>query len=362
MKSKVIDIADIVADTLSIAVKHWPRYEGGTVDRKQHLSASEASKCVRSLFMEKAAPEDYETDERSSWGFAERGNSAEAWLVTVLRQFFHASELQYAGDDQVSFVWGRLSGTPDGLIVLDHEAVLLEVKSIDPRARLHGKPRSAHEAQVKQNMGILKALGIKVDYALVVYLNANNYEEMQQFVVKPDPSLVRAHVAKADKLFSLVEKATPKNWLTLAASLPAEGLTNGSADCDYCPFVSECSQMQKTKGTTPAPSDPTAPGDFPQFLPKTIMRTLHRFADLKAERDGLAAQLDDLTNEIKTYMDSGNHQTLETPKVKAVLQQVAGRKTLDKKAVEAAGIDLSPYEKVGKPSLRLLVERLEDNS
>ncbi len=34
----------------------------------------------------------------------------------------------------------------------------------------------------------------------------------------------------------------------------------------------------------------------------------------------------------------------------------AGRKSLDRKAVEAAGIDLTPFEKVGAPSTRLTVK------
>jgi len=132
-------------------------------------------------------------------------------------------------------------------------------------------------------------------------------------------------------------------------------LTNDSKDCDYCPFTSECSQMQK--GVVTAPDKPVAPTDLPKFLPKTITRSINRYVDLKDERDALAAQVDELGNEIKKYMDAESADTVDTGKVSAKLQNVAGRRTLDKAAVAAAGIDLSPYEKVGKPSLRLLVER-----
>lgn len=39
---------------------------------------------------------------------------------------------------------------------------------------------------------------------------------------------------------------------------------------------------------------------------------------------------------------------------------VPGRKTLDKKAVEAAGIDLSPFEKQGAPFTQMTVKKVEE--
>ena len=356
MRNETIDLIAIVRDSVEGSTKSWPAFGGGQVDRKKVLSASEAIKCTRSLFLEKAVPDGYDLDTTFNWGFAERGNSAETWLVEKLRDFFQPEELLFAGDDQRSFRFGPLSATPDGLLVIDGENILLEVKSIDPRARLNGKPRPAHEAQVKQSMFVVgKAMDAKISYAVIIYLNANNYEEMQQFVVKPDPSFARGQVKKAEELMAKLDGATPENWLHLAASLPAEGLTNDSKDCDYCPFTSECSQMQK--GVVTTPDKPVAPTDLPKFLPKTITRSINRYVDLNDERDALAAQVDELGNEIKKYMDAESADTVDTGKVSAKLQNVAGRRTLDKAAVAAAGIDLSPYEKVGKPSLRLLVER-----
>ena len=356
MRNETIDLIAVVRDTVEGSTKSWPAFDGGEVDRKKVLSASEAIKCVRSLFLEKTVPADYDVDAGFNWGFAERGNSAEAWLVEKLRDFFVPEELLFAGSDQKSFRFGPLSATPDGLLQLDGENILLEVKSIDPRARLNGKPRASHAAQVKQSMFVVgKAIGFKVDYAVIIYLNANNYEEMQQFVVKPDPSFARGQLKKAEALFAKIDGATSENWLHLAASLPAEGLTNDSKDCDYCPFTSECSQIQK--GVTTKPDAPVAPTELPKFLPKTIARSVNRYVDLKDERDALAAQVDELGNEIKKYMGAESADKVDTGKVTAALQKVAGRTTLDKAAVAADGIDLSKYEKVGKPSLRLRVER-----
>lgn len=41
-------------------------------------------------------------------------------------------------------------------------------------------------------------------------------------------------------------------------------------------------------------------------------------------------------------------------------KEVAGRKTLDKEAVEAAGIDLEPFMKVGRPYTTLTIKSVNE--
>ena len=361
MKKTSIDVKSIIEDVLLTQEKAWPTY--GTdeqMDRKMFLSASETTKCIRSLFMEKTVPADYDMADKQTWGFASRGNAAEMWLVDVLSEFFGPNELLFTGDNQRSFVWERLSATPDGILVLEDQTIYLEIKSIDPRAKLGGKPRPAHEAQVKQGMAVLKHNGFNCSHGVIIYLDANNYENIQQFEVKPDPSFVRQQVAKSHVLFDRVQRAIVHDefWLEHAAALPPEGLTNGSKDCDYCPFTDECGRLN---GSKVAPTDdlPDAPPQLPKFAPKSITRTVKRFRALKDECDDLSKQLDGLSDEIKSYMQDNSLKVLEAGTATAFMEHVAGRKTLDKAALAADGIDLSKYEKVGKPSLRLTVKAVE---
>lgn len=357
-KTPTIDLLAIVDDVIRSDVKSWPKaMSKGFVDRYSVLSASETTKCIRSLYMEKARPYDHEEPEQGNWGFAERGNSAEAWMVAQLRKFFSPEELLFAGDDQRTFVYGRLSATPDGLLKLeDGDYVYLEIKSIDPRANLRGAPRPAHVAQVKQGMHILaNGYDVKPSYGLVIYLNANDYSDMQQFVVKPDPSFVRAQDQKAKRLLDAVAKTdrtNPDSWYTTAALFSPEGLANGSNDCTYCNFVHECGQMQSTKRE----DDKIAPPQFPtSVVPKATAVRLARFIDLHDQHKELTKAVDEFKAEVKTYMQSANTSAITINDREIVLRNVSGRVTLDRDALSGDGIDLSKYEKVGKPSLQLSV-------
>jgi len=85
-----------------------------------------------------------------------------------------------------------------------------------------------------------------------------------------------------------------------------------------------------------------------------IMPHLVEYAEIKTSMKDMTARLKELDPVIrpmlvdKGVIEAGDH-TFEVTMMK-------GRKTLDRKAMEMAGIDLEPYEKVGAPFTKLVVK------
>lgn len=374
-KRPFIDIPAIVADSVLSEEKTWPVFGGGMLDRNSVLTSSESSTCLRSLFLKKRAPSHLKVQQQSSWGFAQRGHALEAWIVDKLRGFFTPEELRFAGDDQVSFISadGRLSGTPDGVLMIDEGGsttpILLEIKSIDPRAKLNGQPKPAHFVQVQQNMGILRDNGSTVMDAIIVYVDANNYENMTVFEVAFDTRVYDACKQRGGELARLLadfdaatdgmpDDAAYAALLDMAKGVAADGLTNGGNDCAYCPFTEECSQMQVAKRVK---QDKIVPMKMPEFAPRGLAVLIDRFAALKVEQKEVGELLDDVSNKIKASLDESGAASAASAKNIVTITQVAGRKTLDAAAYIAhTGVPADDFYKVGKPSIRLDVKKIDE--
>ena len=86
------------------------------------------------------------------------------------------------------------------------------------------------------------------------------------------------------------------------------------------------------------------------------MPHLIEYAAIKIKMKEMTARLKDLDPVIRPMLvdrgvvEAGEH-TFEVTMMK-------GRKTLDRKAMEMAGIDLEPYEKVGAPFTKLIVKEV----
>lgn len=213
------------------AEKLWPTYTGGYLDRSKYVSASETRKCARQIKFSKARSVPMET-----WGYAERGNTIEAWAVNLIRLALADDcwTLLLAGESQRSFYHEFQSGTPDGLLVMDNEpvAVAVEFKSIDPRTNYSNLPKPMAVDQVQQNMDLLTRLTpYTVTNALLIYIDASNYQRHKEFVIDADPAR-QAYLAKRAEIIMTTD----------AASLPAEGMME-KGGCDNCPFTSECASV-----------------------------------------------------------------------------------------------------------------------
>ena len=334
-----IDLFKYIEEGVALNKSAWPLH-GSTdefLDRNAVLTASENLRCLRELKFSKTTPR-----ESDKWGMAERGHAVEAWVVEQLRRAMLLP--MFAGDEQRSFLHDEsgLSGTPDGLVMVDGKWILLEFKSVDPRTNLEAMtaPKPQHAAQVQQNMWLLAMHGYTVDEAMVLYVDASDFQRHKQFNVAYDggETAQRAEI-RAAILFD-----------TDVMDLPAEGLTNGG--CTYCAFKEECSAIQVAKGEKRKADKPS----MPVFAPRGITESVREYGSIKEQIKALEARADDLAATIKEYATGENQMEFDTAAYSVKVTEVAGRKTLDTKAYEkATGVSADGFYKVGKPSVRLEV-------
>lgn len=376
----IIDLPALIGEAVTSEVKVWPVYgRDKPLDRNTVLTSSETTVCMRNLLLSKLAhkaPGVVKDDRfRKNWGFAQRGHALEAWVVYQLLAFFEpGKELRFAGDDQVSFVKEGLSGTPDGLLTLldgdgNEILVLLEIKSVDPRTRLGPEPKPKHMEQVQQNMGLLLDNGFDVHTAVVLYVDASNYQMMQQYIVPFYPAMYKAAKARGLTLHNALAVAgaemeqagKDKAWQALLESAAAhtepEGLSNDSDDCTYCQFTEECSLMQvrKREERKNAPK-------MPEFVAsRSAVALVNKYAAIKREEKELGELKDEVASKLKDALKDSDNR-IETASFIATLTEVAGRKTLDVGSyAKATGVSPDPYYKTGKPSERLEVKERKDD-
>ena len=347
-----MDIIERLNAAMAAKDSAWPKYGGGDLDRTQYLSASENLSCLRKLKFDKLAPR----GALEKWGYAERGHAVEAWVVDMLESSLEPDEeLSFYGFLQRSFAddQRRLSGTPDGLLTVNNPTrkrrTLLEFKSVDPRTNLEAmdSPKPQHAAQVQQNMHLLRQADMPVSKAIILYVDASNFQRMRQFEVKFDRTQIERFALRASSLFAA---AAPED-------LVPEGLANGG--CTYCDHVEACARIQaiKKEKAPPAPK----PDAMPTFAPRGITETIRAYASANAAKKEAEGVLKDLGEKIKEHAQQSGENLLRTANHVAILTDIPGRKTLDVKAYEAAtGVPAEDYYKIGKPSLRLEVKPAED--
>lgn len=320
-------------------------------DRSDTTGASAIGRCARATVFEKlATPPD--PGFVPSWGAALRGTLIEdAYFVPALKAAY-GDRLLFAGPDQKTFVHGFLSGTPDGLLVgldpdvlahlgvpdIEADCILTECKSIDPRANLRAA-RPEHVFQVHVGLGLIQhATPYRPVYGVISYIDASFLDKVSEFVVRFDPAIYEAARVRARQIMSCEDPS----------EVTPEGQLAGGKECEYCAWASRCGQ---------ANIDRVPEGGV--RLPKGAVEELKGLRDI--ERD-LAASIDESqasreqTREaIKALLrayDARAHRDREW----SVQWSVAkGRVSYDMAAIEAAGFDLEPYKREGKPSERLTI-------
>ena len=334
-----IDLFKYIEEGVALNKSAWPLFGEDDVylDRNAVLTASENLRCLRELKFSKTTPR-----ESDKWGMAERGHAVEAWVVEQLRRAMLLP--MFAGDQQRSFLHDEsgLSGTPDGLVMVDGKWILLEFKSVDPRTNLEAMtaPKPQHAAQVQQNMWLLAMHNYSVEEAMILYVDASDFQRHKQFNVAYDggETAQRAEI-RAAILFD-----------TDVMDLPAEGLTNNG--CTYCAFKEECSAIQVAKGEKRKSDKPS----MPVFAPRGITESVREYGSIKEQIKALEARADDLAATIKEYATGENQMVFDTAAYSVKVTEVAGRRTLDTAAYEkATGVSADGFYKVGKPSVRLEV-------
>ncbi len=326
-------------------------------DRSNTTGASEIGQCIRKTwFTKNDAPRDEGYVDR--YGARLRGNLIEDHhVIPGLRASLPPGVvLHMAGDEQRTVVDGYISATPDGVLsglprdCLAHlgindigpsRCLAIEIKSIDPRADLRGVARQHHIFQVQVQMGLLRAhTKFKPDFALIVYLDASFLDEVTEFPIAFDPAVYAAGQARSHDIMSTDDPL----------DLSPEGKISGGAECRYCPWASHCANV------------------IVAGIPKDNGVRLgdNALAELKALRDderALNDRCDALDEEhaalkfqIKEALRAHHVRRAQGDGWEISWSQTKGRETVDIKAAEASGLDLSPWRKVGEPGDRLVVK------
>jgi hypothetical protein len=336
------------------------------VDREQTIGSSEIGQCARRIYYEKMYGDPRYGAERDSdfvdtWGARVRGTAYEErlWYPAMKAKF--GAKLHYAGRRQRTLVNGYLSATPDGLLVgqprdlLAHLGIpdigkrgelVVECKTIDPRARLdHAKAEHAYQTQVQ--IGLLRELTPhRPEFALISYADASFWDEVTEFVIAFDETIYTNAKERADRIMLAID----------ARELEPEGWIAGGKECNRCPFTRACGQER-----TAVPYETDEKAD-PQFVAE-ITNLAHAAKACELEVDGSTAALRRIQHEIRERLRTKGLRRVSGRGARVSWSPVTGRTSIDleqlRAGAAAAGFDVHPYEKVGEPSDRLVIQTFD---
>jgi CRISPR/Cas system-associated exonuclease Cas4 (RecB family) len=299
-------------------------------ERTEFLNSSEAGDCIRKIWYGKHTPE---AAEEQDWGFARRGSHGESYVTDSLAAN-NSVALDMIGDNQLSLQdkKRRLSATPDGVIKIgDGDWEGLEIKTIDPRTNLRNLPKTNHLIQFKIAMALInQETDYRVTQGRLLYMDASNFNAIQEFKIGVDDGILDSYAKKAKRVFTAPS----------ADGLDREGKRDGG--CKFCSFTEVC-------GVSAAPRKRVTGGASGSAV---------RYVAIKDQIDTLKAEQDSLKEDLKGELALRGTDKLIAGDIEVSISQAKGRASLNRKAVAAAGIDLSPFETVGAPSERLTVQRI----
>lgn len=324
-------------------------------DRLNTVGASDVGQCLRKTwFAKNEQPRDPGYVDR--YGARRRGDLIENhWVVPAILSGTenNGTRFLYAGREQRTFVDGYLSATPDGLLTgvprdclswigvsdIGAECIVVEIKSIDPRVDLKIE-KPGHSFQVQAQIGLLRhATEHKPAYALISYVDASFLDDIREFAVAFDPAIYTVAKRRARQIMTA----------TAALELSPEGKLSGGGECKYCPWSSHCATV--TVAGMPDAGRPVL-GDNAAAELKELR---DRERALNNNKEDLALEHAQACEAIREFLRLNQVRGHRGDGWSVSWASVKGRTTLDKSAAEAAGLDLSQYEKTGKPGDRLTV-------
>lgn len=331
-------------------------------DRKKTVGASEAFGCLRKAwFAKRDTPKD--SDASESWGALQRGDLieqhfAEPAVKWFLENYYYDTRLIWGGDNQQTLKApdAPLTATPDGLVIdADDDALEVygipslggtacfnfEIKSIDPRVNLR-EEKAIHRGQTIVQMGITReTTQYQPNYAVIVYIDASFFDDIDVFVVPFDQRTYDAAKARAHQVYDI------KN----VGSISPEGKIDNS--CEFCPYKTACA---KASGL----STPTDGEANPQNTPIQLMEDFE--ALFRDERAASAAKKaaekahKTASEGLKQWFRDVGVRRAEVPGVgKVAISWVKGRKTYDVEAMRVAGLPVEDFTKEGEGHDRLSI-------
>jgi hypothetical protein len=330
-----ISIRDMLHSYAGSLKKDWAH------DRTNTVGASEIGQCLRKTwFAKNDQPQDPGYVDR--FGARLRGDLIEQyyWVPALRASLPEGVELLFAGDQQKTLVDGYLSATPDGLLVgPDKQCVAVECKSIDPRVDIRvEKPEHSFQTQVQ--VGLIRfATHYQPEHAIISYVDASFLDDVREFTVPFDPNIYAAAQQRARKIMTSDDPL----------SLPPEGKIAGGDECRYCAWASHCAAVtvagipkeEKTLGANAAAALKDLRDDERYWAEEQ---------DRSTEMHGVAKE------KIKEFLRENQIRRYIGEDWSVSWSSVKGRASLDTAAMEAAGIDLRRYQKIGDPSDRLTVK------
>jgi hypothetical protein len=344
----VLDFEVVFNDFIKTQEKTWKH------DRALTVGASEAFDCLRKIgFRKRGAEFGYAVDDGYTmpWGATHRGNMIENHFVAPAMAHLPKPlvALYVEQSNQETFISGKNSATPDGLIVNvprgpvivryktkeilinSHTGSIgLEIKSIDPRTNLK-EEKAKHYGQSQIGLGIVREKTEHTpDHWIILYVNASFLDDITPFVVEWNPEVYEAAKIRAGMIFDCDDPA----------KLPPEGKFDNA--CDYCEFTNACGEAEFSKWF----KLDEAPGDDEKAA--LIEPLVAEYIWAKEEADEATKKAEGLKQGLKDRLAELGCRRLRGPNWSLSWSHQEGRKTLDKAALERDGIDLSQYEKVGK--------------
>jgi hypothetical protein len=333
-------------------------------DRSKTMGASEAFGCLRKAWFSKHGTEK-DPDHKDSWGALQRGDLieqhfAEPAVRWFLENEFHDARLIWGGQDQKTLKApdAPLTATPDGLVInADDDALALygipslggtgcfnfEIKSIDPRVNLR-EEKAIHRGQTIVQMGTTReTTEYRPNYAVIVYLDASFFDDIDIFVVPFDQQTYDVAKTRSRAAFDI------KN----PADIMAEGKVDGA--CEYCPFKLACARVSKV--ATPDKGEANM-GNTPSKIMQEFEALVMAERSASAGKKALEKDHKEASEKLKMWFQEVGVKRAEVPGVvKASITWVKGRKSFDTEgmiqaikeaaklvaALEDAGLDPADY-------------------
>lgn len=352
MSEFLLDFDKVFSDFVEANQKKWGH------NRNETLGASETFVCIRKGFFDKRGADlGYEPDpeHEDDWGATRRGDMIENHHVVPAISGFMPSGLEvlYTGDNQVTLMMGKSSATPDGLITglpkncaltikagghvvsipdIRSDCVVLEIKSIDPRATLV-EERAKHNGQTQMQLGLFhEKTKYRPMYSIVLYFDASFVSKMTPFVVEFEPETYAIGLLRGVEIWSTDDPT----------QLVPEGIFSG--DCAYCCWRAACGQAV-VDSIPDYDTDETLTPETVAALDPLVKEAIaaKAFVEAAEKRKAIADE------HLKSYLMTKNRRKAKGPTWSVSWYPMPGKKTLDRKALTAAGIDLTQYEKQGTP-------------
>lgn len=347
----------IISQTLDMFARSKAMEKTFLMDRQRTIGASEIGSCARKLGWTKndklIRTAQRDPDHSDNWGARVRGTIMEDkfWVPALKKRF--RKKLMLAGDRQTTIHDRYLSVTSDGLLtdlpsdflaeygvpdIGPSRCVYVECKTIDPRVNLT-QEKQEHTLQVQVGLGLYRDLTrYKPEYALISYIDASFWDDVDEFVIKFD----------ADTYRTMHERAVKIKTADTPAELKPEGWIAGGKECEWCPFTRACGITRRSVPERELAADP-------QFLAEiTDMCKEHELVNDEIKE--LTKRLNDMKDQIKNRLREKSVRRLPGVVTWSPIKGSKSTKVNElKEAARAAGVDVSLYENEGEPSDRLQV-------